>query len=184
MPTTPTREGDTEARWLALHRELVPDLYRAVSRRVGADRALAEDLVQDAWLRALGAWTRDRVPADPGAWLRTAAFNLLRNHYRDVRASQAFDAANLAAAEAAPDGTERAALVQWGLARVRAADAELLTARHFDGRSLAELAAARGLTERAVEGRLRRARAAFAKVLRRNGAAPEAWLATNEGDLS
>jgi RNA polymerase sigma factor (sigma-70 family) len=182
MPTTPTRERNTEAHWLALHREFVPDLYRAVSRRVGADRALAEDLVQDTWLRALGAWTRDRVPNDPGAWLRTAAFNLLRNHYRAQRASEVFDDNTVAAAEATPDGAERAALVQWGLARVRAADAALLTARHFDGQTLAELARTRGLSERAVEGRLRRARIALAKVLRHNGAAPEAWFATNEGD--
>lgn len=184
MPTTPTRERDTEAHWLALHRELVPDLYRAVSRRVGADRALAEDLVQDTWLRAIGAWHRSGLPADPGAWLRTAAFNLLRNHYRDQRATEVFDAATVAAAEAAPDGAEHAALVQWGLARLRSADAELLTGRHFDGRSVAELAAARGLTERAVEGRLRRARAALAQVLRRNGAAPEAWLVKNDGELT
>lgn len=183
MPRNPTHDTENEARWLALHRALVPDLYRSVSRRVGADRALAEDLVQGAWLRAIGAWHRGGEPADPGAWLRTAAFNLLRNHYRAERASEVFDAAHLAAAEASPDGAERAALVQWGLARVRAADAELLTARHFDGRSLAELAAAHGLSERAVEGRLRRARGALAKVLRRSGAAPEDWLETNAGDL-
>jgi RNA polymerase sigma factor (sigma-70 family) len=182
MPRLPTDDPDAETRWLALHRELVPDLYRAVSRRVGADRALAEDLVQDTWLRALGAWRCGRVPTDPGAWLRTAAFNLLRNHYRAQRASEVFDDNTVAAAEATPDGAERAALVQWGLARVRAADAALLTARHCDGQTLAELARTRGLSERAVEGRLRRARSALAKVLRRNGAAPEAWLATNGGD--
>jgi RNA polymerase sigma-70 factor (ECF subfamily) len=183
MPLNP-HDRDTETRWLALHGELVPDLYRAVSRRVGADRALAEDLVQEAWLRAIGAWHRDGVPVDPGAWLRTAAFNLLRNHYRDQRATEVFDDSTVAAAEATPDGAERAALVQWGLARVKATDAELLTARHFDGRTLAELAQTRGLSERAVEGRLRRARLALANVLRHNGAAPEAWLATNEGDLT
>jgi RNA polymerase sigma factor (sigma-70 family) len=176
MPRTDPDDRDAEARWLALHRALVPDLYRVVSRRVGADRALAEDVVQDVWLRALGAWQRGGVPADPGAWLCTAAFNLLRNHYRDRRAREAFDAATLAAAEATPDGTERAALVQWGLARLAGKDAALLAARHFDARSLAELAADHGLSERAVEGRLRRARAKLAHVLRRHGAAPDEWL--------
>jgi RNA polymerase sigma-70 factor (ECF subfamily) len=182
MPRTPTDDRDAEARWLELHRELVPDLYRAVSRRVGADRALAEDLVQETWLRAVRTWHRGDVPVDPGAWLRTAAFNLLRNHYRDQRAAESLDATTIAAAEADPDGAERAALVQWGLARLRGTDAELLTARHFDGDSLEALANARGLTERAVEGRLRRARAALAKVLRRQGLEPDTWLET-EGDL-
>jgi RNA polymerase sigma-70 factor (ECF subfamily) len=41
-------------------------------RQVG-DFQLAEDAVQDAFLSAVGAWRRDGVPANPGAWITVAA---------------------------------------------------------------------------------------------------------------
>src|SRR4051794_35365080 len=41
-------------------------------RHVG-DFQLAEDAVQDAFAAAVASWPRDGVPANPGAWLTTAA---------------------------------------------------------------------------------------------------------------
>src|SRR5213592_4010183 len=41
-------------------------------RHVG-DFQLAEDAVQDAFASAVATWPRDGVPANPGAWLTTAA---------------------------------------------------------------------------------------------------------------
>ena len=158
----------TEDDWIDLYRAHMPPLYRAVSRRVGAQRALAEDVTQEAWLRALDAWRRKGVPVDPDAWLRTVATNLLRNHFRrqPLRAVAPDDPAlDAAGVEARADGAaaERADALQRGLARLRPEQAELLSERHLDGRPLAELAARRGLSERAIEGRLRRARAALAR---------------------
>jgi RNA polymerase sigma factor (sigma-70 family) len=40
--------------------------------RYTGDFALAEDLAQEALAEALVTWSRDGVPRDPGAWLRTA----------------------------------------------------------------------------------------------------------------
>ncbi|WP_327109250.1 RNA polymerase sigma factor [Nonomuraea glycinis] len=45
----------------------------AVTVRVTRDLDLAEECVQDAYAAALASWTRDGVPARPGAWLTTAA---------------------------------------------------------------------------------------------------------------
>jgi RNA polymerase sigma-70 factor (ECF subfamily) len=44
----------------------------ALIRQVG-DFQLAEDAVQDAFEQAVTAWRRDGVPANPGAWITTAA---------------------------------------------------------------------------------------------------------------
>ncbi|MEZ6017682.1 MAG: sigma-70 family RNA polymerase sigma factor [Planctomycetota bacterium] len=153
--------------WLALHATLVPDLYRCVSRRVGADRALAEDIAQEAWLRAIAAWRRAGLPRDPGAWLRTAAFNVARNHFRRSEAPLRLEPDQAATVDDEHE-TQRAqvALMQWGLARLREQDAALLVARHFDRRPLADLAREHRTTERAIEGRLHRARAALASILR------------------
>lgn len=175
--------------WLRLHRELVPELFRCVSRRVGADRTLAEDLVQETWLRALETWRKQGLPADPGAWLRTAAFNLTRNHFRRAAPAQ-LDEHHAGRVDSGFDSSaeatrERSALVQRALASLDAAQAELLVARHLDGVALARLALAHRTSERAIEGRLHRARHALAEVLRRSvpaGTAPERILAELLGD--
>jgi DNA-directed RNA polymerase specialized sigma24 family protein len=51
------------------------------------------------------------------------------------------------------------------MARLRRPHAEVLEAFYFEGKSVREIAAERSTTERAVEGRLRRARAKLKKKL-------------------
>jgi RNA polymerase sigma-70 factor, ECF subfamily len=45
----------------------------AATARVARDLDIAEECVQDAYLAALDAWSRQGVPANPAAWLTTAA---------------------------------------------------------------------------------------------------------------
>jgi RNA polymerase sigma-70 factor (ECF subfamily) len=45
----------------------------AATVRVAGDLDLAEECAQEAYVDALQAWTRDGVPARPGAWLTTTA---------------------------------------------------------------------------------------------------------------
>jgi RNA polymerase sigma-70 factor, ECF subfamily len=45
----------------------------AATARVTRDLDAAEECVQDAYVAALDAWTRQGVPRNPGAWLTTAA---------------------------------------------------------------------------------------------------------------
>ncbi len=61
-------------------RRAVADAHRrewafvlAATARVAGDIDLAEECVQDAYLAALDAWTRDGVPRNPAAWLTVAA---------------------------------------------------------------------------------------------------------------
>jgi hypothetical protein len=44
----------------------------AATARVAGDLDLAEECVQDAYVSALEAWSRQGVPRNPGAWLTTA----------------------------------------------------------------------------------------------------------------
>ena len=53
-------------------REQRPAVLATLIRHVG-DFQLAEDAVQDAFAAALATWPRDGVPANPGAWITTAA---------------------------------------------------------------------------------------------------------------
>ncbi len=45
----------------------------AATVRVAGDLDLAEECVQDAYVSAIAAWTREGIPANPGAWLTVAS---------------------------------------------------------------------------------------------------------------
>jgi RNA polymerase sigma-70 factor (ECF subfamily) len=148
------------------YRDTIRPLYAYVSRRVGGDHGLAEDLVQETWMRALDTWPRRGVPRDPAAWLMRVARNTLVSHFRRLP-PQPIDPASidLEAERFTPDTPDSAVIVSWGLARIRRSHAELLEAFYFEEKSVREIAAERRLSERAVEGRLRRARAKLRKTL-------------------
>ena len=158
----PTQEEE----FLKLYRETVLPLYAYVARRACGDRDLTEDVTQESWLRAVAAWTRQGLPREPLAWLKTTAQRLLADHFRALsRRRLARAELELDARVLAPTTRPAAALVQQGLAQLRREDAELIAAFHIDGTSVRELAQARACSERAIEGRLRRARLALAQVL-------------------
>lgn len=152
---------------LAVYRETIRPLYRFVSRRVGGDVALAEDLVQDTWMRALDSWPARGVPDEPLAWLVRVARNSLIDHFRRAT-PELVDPARLDLENAAftPDAPDLASVVGWGLARLRRRHAAVLEAFYFDGRTTREIAAELKTSERAVEGALRRARAKLKKTLK------------------
>ncbi|HTJ72349.1 MAG TPA: sigma-70 family RNA polymerase sigma factor [Actinospica sp.] len=57
----------------AVWRIEAPRLVAGLTRLVGGDLGLAEDLAQDALVAALEQWPADGVPRNPGAWLMTVA---------------------------------------------------------------------------------------------------------------
>jgi RNA polymerase sigma-70 factor (ECF subfamily) len=150
------------------YRETIRPLYAYVSRRVGGDQSLAQDLVQETWMRALDDWAAKGPPKDALAWLRRVAHNLLVSHFRRVKV-QAVDigVSNLADERSWPGDPDAAAVVGWALARLGSAHVEILEEFYFDEKPVQQIAAERGLSERAVEGRLRRARARLRQKLER-----------------
>jgi RNA polymerase sigma factor (sigma-70 family) len=160
--TRPLPEEDL----ILTYRETIRPLYAYVSRRVGGDYGLAEDLVQETWMRALGAWPARGVPDEPLAWLIRVARNVLVSHFRRVR-PEPVDPATLDLEDErfSPEGPDAAAVIGWGLARLGRRHAEILEAFYFEGKPVRAIASERSLSERAVEGRLRRARAKLKKKI-------------------
>jgi RNA polymerase sigma-70 factor, ECF subfamily len=153
-----------------LYRQTIGPLYAYVARRSAGERALAEDVVQETWLRAVHAWRAHGVPDAPAAWLRTVAHNLLVNHYRRDRPLPLGAITSESVLAVVDDGfstesAEIARLIQWGLARLPRRQAQVLEMFHLEQRPVARIAADLRLSERAVEGRLRRARLKLRRFL-------------------
>jgi RNA polymerase sigma factor (sigma-70 family) len=166
--TPQRRDRVDEEALVETYRRTIRPLYAFVSRRVGGDVGLAEDLVQDTWMRALDTWPARGLPDEPLAWLVRVARNTLVSHFRRMPPVPVDPAVlDLEAAAFSPDGPATASALAWGLARLRRAHADVLEAFYFDGKSVREIARERSLSERAVEGRLRRARARLKKKLSR-----------------
>jgi RNA polymerase sigma factor (sigma-70 family) len=153
----------TEEELRRLYADTFDELYRYVSRRCGGQRELTEDVTQEAWLRAVREWRRSGAPDKPLAWLTTTARNLIINHLRrrkGIPVDQLSRDAVLTAVDnnTVSDSAEIARLVNEALARLPDREAQLLEAFHYDRHKMAQLAQTYGTSERAIEGRLRRAR--------------------------
>jgi len=169
--------SETEVR--RIYRETLDDFYAVVSRRCDGDRELAEDVVQETWLRAVKAWRADGVPERPMAWLTTVASRILSNHFRrpaDDRIDHGDDSIPAADAGDQRAAFERRSLVERAIARLPVLQTRLLEAFHFERRPVAEIASSLGVSERAVEGRLRRARQNLRREIERD--------ASTDGDVS
>ena len=153
----------TDAELERIYDDTIVELYGYVSRRCGGQRELAEDVTQEAWVRALRQWRQHGVPANPLGWLTTVARNLVVSHFRrrvgvpldDVSAAEVLAAVD---ANTVSDSAEVASLVSQALTRIPPAEAQLLETFHYDHLKMSQIAAAYGISERAIEGRLRRAR--------------------------
>jgi RNA polymerase sigma-70 factor (ECF subfamily) len=75
------RSGDSRARedFYNIYRNR---LYSVVLEQVGRDQALAEDLVQETFLAALGSLDKFRGDSQLYTWLRSIAFHKINDYYR------------------------------------------------------------------------------------------------------
>jgi RNA polymerase sigma-70 factor, ECF subfamily len=77
----------------------------ATLARIFGDISLAEDAVQDAFVKAIDTWRRDGIPSNPPAWIITTARNrgidIVRNQNRG-RELAALDAADPLRGESTP----------------------------------------------------------------------------------
>jgi RNA polymerase sigma-70 factor (ECF subfamily) len=135
-------------------------------RRLTGDAALAEDLLQDAYLRFL---TRARVIEDDEHqknYLFRIATNLARDHFRREQRRPA--AVEPAVAWPADDCGEVWSL----LARLSSRDRELLLLAYVEGMTHKEISQVTGLMRASIKPLLFRARRRFAVVLGAAGLAP------------
>ncbi|MBE0712970.1 MAG: sigma-70 family RNA polymerase sigma factor [Candidatus Aminicenantes bacterium] len=155
-----------EQEWLTIYRETVHPLYGYMGKRTGGNQALTEDIVQESYLRALDHWNLKSVPDIPLAWLKRVARNILIDYLRQKKwdAKAGADIYPDARGEGSEDAFESLEmfLAVTSLGRKKA---RILEAFYYDGLSVREIANEMAISERAVEGLLRRARQSLKSLL-------------------
>lgn len=145
----------------ASYRRLVGQLYG-----VCGDLAEAEDVVAEAFVRAVAHRRTFEAAENPEAWLRTVAVNLARSRFRRRTLGERLHLAARRPEEARhPElSADRLALVA-AMARLPHGQREALALHYFADLPVHEVAAAVGAPVGTVKARLSRGRAALADLL-------------------
>jgi RNA polymerase sigma-70 factor (ECF subfamily) len=159
------RAGDPVAFERLFERYHAP-ILNYLHRMVG-DRALAEDLTQDSFVKAYRALPNTRQDLAFKAWLYRIATNTAISHLRRkklVRWVPFLAGQDHSTGESIERSVSRKHDVEQALSKLPQHYAAVLLLRHYQGLSLAETAQALDITENAAKLRLFRARKAFAAV--------------------
>lgn len=131
---------------------------------ITGSRAEAEDVVQEAFVRALGRRHQFAALDNPEAWLRTVAVNLTRSQWRRMRRHLSL-LPDLIPDEPPDDlSSDRVALVA-AIRRLPRAQQEAIALHHLADLPVAEVAATLGVPVGTVKARLSRGRATLADLL-------------------
>lgn len=151
--------------------DFVREVYDASYRRlvgqlvgVTGSRAEAEDVVQEAFVRAINHSRTFRRTDNPEAWLRRVAVNLARSRWRRVQRLAHLRPAMPEPRDDEELGTERVALVA-ALRQLPAAQRESIALHHLADLPVHEVAQTLGVPTGTVKARLSRGRAALAVLL-------------------
>jgi len=180
-----TVPAELEAQWIAGARQgdrrafgNLVDLYRSgvinVVYRILGDTGLAEDVAQEAFIRAWVGLNR----YDPGHPFRTWIYRIAINAALDASRREAshrrkvitdVDPTDLASLDGSPEAAyesrERARLVRKAILDLPAASRAALVLREYEGLSYAEISAALGVPVGTVMSRLNYARSPLRRAL-------------------
>jgi RNA polymerase sigma-70 factor (ECF subfamily) len=160
------------------------DMVFSTSLRLVGNRAEAEDIAQEVFLRAYQHFSAVRLSPAVGGWLKTVATNLSLNHLQRYRKRWQFftdwgrdrggadggQAVDFPAPEVffeAIDAADRRAWVEGALQQLPAAQRVPLVLYHFQDFSYEEIAAKLGVSLSKVKTDIHRARSALARILGR-----------------
>jgi RNA polymerase sigma factor (sigma-70 family) len=156
----------TEKQWLKIYRETVHPLYGYMAKRTGGIKELTEDIVQESYLRALDSWKRKTLPDSPLAWLKRVAHNILIDYLRQKRWDRKVGIdSNPDTENPTSKDAFKSLEIFMAISSLGRKKAKILEAFYFDGMSIKEIANTMNISERAVEGQLRRARQSLKSLL-------------------
>jgi RNA polymerase sigma-70 factor (ECF subfamily) len=152
------RDEDFEVLYQAHGARLVVQLYAYTG-----DMALAQDLVQEAFCRALARWSRVSGYDDPIGWIRRVAWNLAASHWRRAARGRALLRGHRPDVIPGPE-PNRIALEE-ALATLPVNQRRTVIMYYLADMSIADIAEVEQAAPNTVKQRLHRARAALAERL-------------------
>ena len=154
------REGEYDELFAACGDRLVRQVYALTG-----DLAEAQDVVQEAFVRAWQHWRTVSVHPDPEAWVRTTARRLAVSRWRRLRNSRVAWQRYGPPPEQAAVGPQTVALVA-ALRRLPEAQRTALVLHHLAYLPVDQVALETGAPVGTVKARLSRGRVALAALLR------------------
>jgi RNA polymerase sigma-70 factor (ECF subfamily) len=156
----------TEQQWLNIYKETIHPLYGYMAKRTGGNRELTEDIVQESYLRALNNWKIKTLPDSPLAWLQRVARNILIDFLRQKKwiSIVNLDTDPVDVEDKSVDHIKSLETFL-AISSLGQKKAGILEAFYYDGMSIREIASEMNISERAVEGKLRRARQSLRSLL-------------------
>jgi RNA polymerase sigma-70 factor, ECF subfamily len=152
MASAHDERADAFAGWV---RQTMPDSYR-VAVAILRDEAAAQDVLQDAVLRAWVAWPRLRDRSRLDAWLERIIVNCCRDRLRkEARNSRAIRALRLDSHD--PQLNPRIEALRQAMERLSPDHRIAVTLRYFDDLSIEEIARRTGSREGTIKSRLHHA---------------------------
>lgn len=164
-----TVPNDCSARDIdSIYRAHRSQLLRRLVRKAGIE--LAEDVVQQVFLRLVGRQNLETTIDTPASYLAVATSNALRDEGRASIRRHAADHVALEDADV-PDcdpvrhleARDRLARIEKALTRMKPLTRDIFLARRLDGYSYAEIAQKTGLSVRGVEKQMSRALAQLSR---------------------
>ena len=139
----------------------------AIGHSILRDRHLAEDAAQQAFAKAAVSLPKLRKADQFGRWVAAICRNEARDLARARREPLPEDEPPVA--DGQTDSDESCRVVREALGRLPDEAREVVFLRFYDGLSYDQISAVLGISEQAINGRLRRAKQRLAQYLRRSG---------------
>ncbi|HUS73386.1 MAG TPA: sigma-70 family RNA polymerase sigma factor [Sedimentisphaerales bacterium] len=164
--------GDTDS-FTELCRRYYPAMV-AIAHSIIGDRHLAEDAAQQTFAKAVRKLPQLRNKSKFAAWLAAICRNVAKDMARTVGAGPracpvtctADDLSMIAAKTRENDITDT---VKEAINKLSASAREVIFLRYYDGMTYEQISAVLGISEQAINGRLRRAKKKMANYLRHSG---------------
>ena len=140
---------------------------QAIAYAILMDSHLAEDVAQETLAVACRNFSKLHKPKKVGPWLAAISRNVAKDILRDQSKQKRLEQCEATGVAYESDDSDNG--IHQAIAQLPVSLREVVLMRYFDSMSYQQMGQVLGLSEQAVNGRLRRAKKKIEKLLIRNG---------------